>query len=96
MVQFHMFSLLPLILIGILFFVFWIIILVDAVMRKFKESNDRLIWILVVILAGFIGALIYYFVVYFKDKSKSLKWLWITLLILILLECFSFVINIIY
>lgn len=89
-------SVLSLVLIGILFFIFWIIMLVDAIVRKFKEANDRLIWVLVVILAGFIGALIYYFVIYIKDKTKSLKWLWITLLILILLAVLLFVINFIY
>jgi|SRR3989344_3680395 len=63
-----------------LFFVFWIIMIVDVATRKFKEGNDKIVWILVVILASWIGALIYYFVVYMKHKS--MKWFWITLLIL--------------
>ncbi len=76
---------LPLFLIGILFFVFWIIMLVDAATRKFKNDTDKVIWILVIVLTGIIGALIYYFVVYNKDKTKSIKWFWITLLILVIL-----------
>lgn len=75
---------LPLILIGALAFVFWLIMLVDAATRKFKDSTDKIVWILVVIFVTFIGALIYYFVIYIKDKSKSIKWLWWTLLGLVL------------
>ena len=73
----------PLIIIGILFFVFWIIILIDAVTRKFKEDSEKIVWVIVIIFASFIGALIYYFIVY--RKYKSLMWFWITLLILVIL-----------
>jgi hypothetical protein len=72
----------PLILMLILLFVFWIIILVDSIKRKFKGDSEKVVWILVIILTGFIGALIYYFVIYINDKKKSIKWLWITLLVL--------------
>ncbi len=71
------------VLFAILFFVFWIIMLVDAAKRKFKESSDKVVWILVIIFANFIGALIYYFVVY--NKEKSLKWFLWTLLVLAIL-----------
>ena len=67
-------------LISILFFVLWVVMLVDAATRKFKDSSEKIIWVIVVIFAGFIGALIYYFVIY--KNFKSLKWFWITLLIL--------------
>jgi len=40
--------------------VLWIIALVDACKREFTGPNDKLMWILVVILAGWIGALIYW------------------------------------
>ena len=70
-------------LIGLLFFVFWVIMLVDCATRKFKESSEKIVWIIVIIFTGIIGALIYYFVVYMK--YKSLKWFWITLLILVVL-----------
>ena len=72
--------LLPLFLLGLLLFVFWIIILVDAITRKFKSESDKIVWVIVVILLGIIGAFVYYFVVYYKDKTKSLKWFWWTLL----------------
>ena len=56
--------------------------LIDAASRKFHSDSDKVIWILVVILLGTLGALIYYFVVYWKDNKKSMKWFWITILII--------------
>jgi hypothetical protein len=46
---------------------FWIWMLVDCVQKNFKKENDKVVWILVIILAGSIGATIYYFV----EKRKS-------------------------
>lgn len=47
--------------------VYWILMLVDVVKRDNWESeNDKVLWILVVLLAGIIGALIYRFVVISK------------------------------
>ena len=80
-----LFVVLLLILIGALLFVFWIMMLVDSATRKFKEGHDKIVWVLVNIFAGIIGSLIYYFVIYIKDKNKSIKWLWITLLVLFVL-----------
>ena len=51
-------------------FVFWILMLVDCVKRKFKEGSDKIVWVLVIIFTGLIGALIYYFIVKVKDKRK--------------------------
>jgi cytochrome c biogenesis factor len=53
--------------ISILAFVFWILMLVDCVKRKFKDS-EKIVWILVLIFTGIIGALIYYFVVKYKNR----------------------------
>jgi len=61
-----------------LLFALWVWMLIDVVQRKdedFPESgpNTKMTWILVVILAGLIGAPIYYFVVKKKmDKSQAL------------------------
>ena len=73
--------LLPLILVGALLFVFWLIMLIDSITRKFKDGTEKVVWVLVNILLGFLGTLIYYFVIFVKDKTKSIKWLWWTLLI---------------
>jgi len=50
-------------LIGALLFVFWIWMIVDCAQRKFKNSDEKIVWIIIVVLAGWIGGLIYYFVV---------------------------------
>jgi len=52
----------------ILLFIFWIFMIVDVAKRKFKNENDRIAWILVVVLAQVIGAIIYYFVIKAPDK----------------------------
>jgi hypothetical protein len=70
-------------LIGVVFFLiigtfvlaviaFWIWMLVDCIQREFppKEQNAKIVWILVIIFAHWLGALIYFFVVK-KGKVKS-------------------------
>jgi hypothetical protein len=52
---------------SVFFFIFWILMIIDCVKRKFKEENDKIIWVIVIIFAGIIGAAIYYFVV--KNKK---------------------------
>ncbi|MEK6945657.1 MAG: PLDc N-terminal domain-containing protein [Nanoarchaeota archaeon] len=76
--------LMPLILIGALLFVFWLIMLIDSITRKFKDGSQKIVWVLVNILLGFLGALIYYFAVFIRDKGRSIKWLWWSLLIVFL------------
>ena len=49
------------ILIGLVWLVFWIVEIVDVARREFKDSNTKLLWLLVVVLAHGLGALIYYF-----------------------------------
>jgi len=56
-------------IVGIILTIFWIFMIVDVVQRKFKNENDRIVWILVVILANWIGALVYYFVI--KKKANK-------------------------
>ncbi|MFA5020041.1 MAG: PLDc N-terminal domain-containing protein [Candidatus Pacearchaeota archaeon] len=57
-----------LIIAGVVFlFVFWILMIVDCAKRKFKNDTDKIVWILVIVLAQVIGAVIYYFVVKRKN-----------------------------
>ena len=42
--------------------VFWIRMLIEAATKEPAESQDRLIWVLIVLLSSVIGAAIYYFV----------------------------------
>lgn len=61
-------------IIGLFLFIFWIVMLVDAIQRKFKGPNDKLVWVLVLIFTQLIGAVIYYFVVYSKPNiGKKVK-----------------------
>jgi len=50
-------------------FVFWILMLINCIKRKFKSDTEKVIWILVIIFAHILGALIYYFVVKRKNRK---------------------------
>ncbi len=53
-------------LIGLLIFglgfAFWVWMVVDCATNEPAEGNEKLVWILVIVLAQFVGALIYFFV----------------------------------
>lgn len=42
---------------------FWIWMIIDVAQRKFENENDKIMWLLIILLVGFIGAVVYYFVV---------------------------------
>ena len=48
--------------IGILGFVLWIWAVIDCTTNDYLPGNDKIVWILVVVLAGVVGAIIYYFI----------------------------------
>lgn len=47
-------------LISLTFGVFWVLMLLDCWRRQFDKPHDRLIWLLVILCLGLLGALIYY------------------------------------
>ena len=49
-------------IIGLAAFAFWLWMLIDVIKKCPSAENKKLIWVLVVIFAGIIGAIIYYFV----------------------------------
>jgi hypothetical protein len=49
--------------------VFWILMIVDCAKREFKKDDERVVWILILVFLGWIGAIIYYFSVKIKDKK---------------------------
>lgn len=51
-------------------FVFWVVMLVDAIQRKFKDPNEKIIWVLVIIFTHIVGAIIYWFLVKRHDRKK--------------------------
>ncbi len=66
---------LPFVILGILGFVFWLWMLVDCLKRpddRFAIGGNyaKLIWVLVIVFVGFIGALIYYFLI----KRRGLQY----------------------
>ena len=56
-------------LVGILAFVFWLLMVIDAIKRDIEHKP---IWILVLLLTGLIGAIIYYFAVKRKARIGTL------------------------
>lgn len=55
---------------AILAFILWLWMLIDCLQRRFK---DKLLWVLVIIFAGIIGAILYYFLVKTKGRQKVKK-----------------------
>ena len=53
----------------ILAMIFWIMMLIDVIKRDFSKENDKIVWLLVIIFLGIIGAIVYYFVVKKEDKK---------------------------
>lgn len=53
-------GLLGVLLLGVLPTVLWIWALVDVARREFRQQNDKVIWVLVICLGGFIGAIVYF------------------------------------
>lgn len=48
------------VIIGVIGTIFWIWMLIDCVLRKFKSNTNKIIWVLVIVFGHFIGALIYF------------------------------------
>ena len=46
---------------AVFLYVFWIIMIIDCAKRNFKGDSEKVVWILVIVLLGFLGAAIYYF-----------------------------------
>ena len=49
-------------LVALAAFAFWLWMLIDVITKCPSEENKKVIWILVVIFTGIIGAIVYYFV----------------------------------
>ena len=49
-------------------FVFWIKMIIDCAKREFENSNEKIVWILVVVLLQVLGAIVYWAVVVNKKK----------------------------
>ena len=54
--------------VAIVLSVFWIMMLIDCAKREFK---DKVVWILIILFAGFIGAILYYYIIKKSKEKKS-------------------------
>ena len=48
------------VLLGTLSFLFWVWMLVDCATNEPNEGNNKVVWILIIVLLHFLGALIYF------------------------------------
>jgi hypothetical protein len=51
-----------LVALGILAFIFWILMLVNAITNSRLNGTEKIVWVLVIIFLHFLGALIYFLV----------------------------------
>ena len=49
--------------------VFWIWTIVDCARRKFKNKTDKIVWMIVIVLFVFLGAIIYHLIVNRPNKK---------------------------
>lgn len=60
------------VIVGIFLFVFWILMLIDVFKRtNWKQESDKTLWIILVIILGYLGAIIYYFAVKRQLDAKK-------------------------
>ncbi len=55
------------------FAVFWIWTIIDVARREFTNPNERLIWLLLIVLLGIIPSVIYYFFVMHPNNKGCMK-----------------------
>ena len=58
-----MFFMLIIVILLVLGLIFWIAMIIDCAKRNFKKDSEKIVWILVLVFLGVLGAIIYYFVV---------------------------------
>lgn len=66
-----MMSLVFIIILGL--FIFWVWTIIDVAKREFTNSNERLIWLLLLILLGFIPSIVYYIIVMQPDNNGVMR-----------------------
>jgi sterol desaturase/sphingolipid hydroxylase (fatty acid hydroxylase superfamily) len=49
-------------LLGVLGTVFWIWMLIDCASNESDQGNNKIVWIIIILLTHLLGAMIYYFV----------------------------------
>jgi hypothetical protein len=52
----------PMVILSLAITIFWLWMLTDCASNESSEGNDKLTWILIILLVPFFGSVIYYFV----------------------------------
>jgi glycopeptide antibiotics resistance protein len=60
------------ILITIVLVGLWVWMLVDCAQRNFKNKTEKIVWLLIIVLGGWVGAVIYYIVIRAINKHGIL------------------------
>jgi uncharacterized membrane protein len=51
--------------------VFWVFMLIDVLRRSnWHDENEKILWIVLLLLVGQIGAIVYYFAIY-RERGKA-------------------------
>jgi uncharacterized membrane protein YsdA (DUF1294 family) len=56
------------VIVWIVLFLFWIWMIIDAAQRKFRNTTEKIVWIVVVVLFSWLGALVYFIVIKHINK----------------------------
>jgi sterol desaturase/sphingolipid hydroxylase (fatty acid hydroxylase superfamily) len=51
----------PFLLIGLAALAFWIWMIIDCVTNEPSTGNDKIVWVIIILFAQIVGAVIYYF-----------------------------------
>lgn len=60
-------------IIGLALLAFWIWMLVDVIRRKFRNTAEKIIWIILMIFGGWIASIVYFFAIRQYNKSGLMK-----------------------
>ena len=50
------------VLISVISTIFWVVMLIEIITKETSQGDTKIIWIIVVLFAGILGALLYYFI----------------------------------
>lgn len=51
------------ILVAIIILILWVWMIVDCAKRRFKNDTEKIVWIVVIVLGQWVGALVYFIVI---------------------------------
>ena len=60
-------------IVAIIVIIFWIWMLVDCAKRKFRNNVEKIVWIVVVALSSWFGALVYFVVIHSLNPTGLAK-----------------------